>query len=339
MGVSLQQMYTQVHGESPAKRLAILVADDLQKVNDLIHAKMQSPVGMIPDLATHLVDAGGKRLRPMITLATSKMLQVEGDNPIRLATAVEFIHSATLLHDDIVDGSKLRRGRPAANRLWGNSASVLVGDFLFARSFALMVETGHLPVLDILSRASSIIAEGEVRQLAAIGNLDLPKQEYLAIAEAKTAELFAAAASVSAVIANAGTKQQQALDQFGRSLGMAFQLVDDVLDYQGLNSKLGKQVGDDFFEGKITLPLSIAYHSGSQSERKWWEDILDADERSESDLEKAGQLIERHNGLQETMERAIAFSETAKESLSMFEPGPCRDCLLDLCDFVVKRGY
>ena len=339
MGVSLQQMYTQVHGESPAKRLAILVADDLEKVNDLIHNRMKSPVGMIPDLATHLVDAGGKRLRPMITLATSKMLQVEGDNPIRLATAVEFIHSATLLHDDIVDGSKLRRGRPAANRLWGNSASVLVGDFLFARSFALMVETGHLPVLDILSRASSIIAEGEVRQLAAIGNLDLPKQEYLAIAEAKTAELFAAAASVSAVIANAGTKQQQALDQFGRSLGMAFQLVDDVLDYQGLNSKLGKQVGDDFFEGKITLPLSIAYHSGNQSERKWWEDILDADGRSESDLEKAGQLIERHNGLQETMALAIAFSETAKESLSTFEPSPCRDCLLDLCDFVVKRGY
>ncbi len=339
MGVSLQQMYTQVHGESPAKRLAILVADDLEKVNDLIHNRMKSPVGMIPDLATHLVDAGGKRLRPMITLATSKMLQVEGDNPIRLATAVEFIHSATLLHDDIVDGSKLRRGRPAANRLWGNSASVLVGDFLFARSFALMVETGHLPVLDILSRASSIIAEGEVRQLAAIGNLDIPKQEYLAIAEAKTAELFAAAASVSAVIANAGAKHQQALDQFGRSLGMAFQLVDDVLDYQGLNSKLGKQVGDDFFEGKITLPLSIAYHSGNQSERKWWEDILDADGRSESDLEKAGQLIERHNGLQETMALAIAFSETAKESLSTFEPSPCRDCLLDLCDFVVKRGY
>ena len=335
----MQQMYTQVHGESPAKRLAILVADDLEKVNDLIHNRMKSPVGMIPDLATHLVDAGGKRLRPMITLATSKMLQVEGDNPIRLATAVEFIHSATLLHDDIVDGSKLRRGRPAANRLWGNSASVLVGDFLFARSFALMVETGHLPVLDILSRASSIIAEGEVRQLAAIGNLDIPKQEYLAIAEAKTAELFAAAASVSAVIANAGAKHQQALDQFGRSLGMAFQLVDDVLDYQGLNSKLGKQVGDDFFEGKITLPLSIAYHSGNQSERKWWEDILDADGRSESDLEKAGQLIERHNGLQETMALAIAFSETAKESLSTFEPSPCRDCLLDLCDFVVKRGY
>lgn len=339
MGVNLQQINKPVSGENPAIRLAALVARELSEVNELITNRMQSPVGVIPDLAAHLVDAGGKRLRPMITLATSKMLGVTGDNPIKLATAVEFIHSATLLHDDIVDGSKLRRGRPAANRLWGNSASVLVGDFLFARSFALMVETGHLPVLDILSRASSIIAEGEVRQLSSIGNIDLPKVEYLAIIEAKTAELFAAAASISAVIANAPPTEQQSLDQFGRSLGMAFQLVDDVLDYQSRDAKLGKHIGDDFFEGKITLPLSIAYFAGDSEQRKWWESVLGADTRSDKDFQKAVNLIEHHNGMKDTLARASDYSQSAKEALSGFVPSACRDCLMDLCDFVVRRSY
>ncbi len=325
--------------KNPAERLAELVGDDLERVNAMITARMQSPVGMIPDLASHLVEAGGKRLRPMITLATSLMLGYRGDNHIRLATAVEFIHSATLLHDDIVDDSKLRRGKPAANRLWGNSASILVGDFLFARSFSLMVETGHLRVLDILSNASSIIAEGEVHQLAALGNIDLPISSYMAIIEAKTAELFAAAASVSASIAKRPKADEDALDRFGRSLGLAFQLVNDALDYGSVDAKLGKQIGDDFREGKITLPLSIAYHAGTKEEQKWWEDVLSADTRSEADLHEAIAKINAHNGLGLTVEKAKTCIQDAKQALSHFEDSALRTCLMDLCDFVVQHVY
>lgn len=337
MGIASQEIDRSIRDKNPVERLAALVADDLSRVNELIEQRMQSPVGMIPDLAAHLVDAGGKRLRPMITLATSKMLGAKGGNPIKLATAVEFIHSATLLHDDIVDGSKLRRGKTAANRLWGNSASVLVGDFLFARSFSLMVETGHLGVLDILSRASAVIAEGEVHQLAVIGNLELPMEDYLQIIEAKTAELFAAAASVSAVIAQASAPKQKALDQFGRFLGMAFQLVDDALDYGGLEDKLGKQTGDDFREGKITLPLSIAYHKATASEKIWWKKVLDADNRGSAELKRAIELIQHHGALEETLDRAQKYSIRAKSALSGFPDSSLRTCLMDLCEFVVQR--
>jgi len=332
----------EIHNETntdtnPAVRLSGLVATDMAKVNALIVQRMQSPVGMIPDLATHLVDAGGKRLRPMITLATAAMLGVSGDHHIKLAAAVEFIHSATLLHDDIVDGSKLRRGKPAANRLWGNSASVLVGDFLFARSFSLMVETGHLAVLDILANASSVIAEGEVRQLAVIGDTQLPISEYMAIIEAKTAELFAAAARVSAVIAGAGAKSEQAFDQFGRSLGLAFQLVDDALDYAGDDQELGKYVGDDFREGKVTLPLTLAYQRGSELEKKWWDEVLEAEQRSTLDWNKACQLIEQYQGVEDSLAKAETFAATAKAALSSFPPSEIHSCLVDLCDFVVTR--
>jgi octaprenyl-diphosphate synthase len=325
--------------KNPAQRLAQLVAGDLELVNAMIMDRMQSPVGMIPDLASHLVEAGGKRLRPMITLATASMLGYEGDNHIRLATAVEFIHSATLLHDDIVDDSKVRRGKPAANRLWGNSASILVGDFLFARSFSLMVETGHLPVLGILSHASSIIAEGEVHQLAALGNIDLPVSAYMRIIEAKTAELFAAAARVSAVITGQAEAREMALDRFGRSLGLAFQLVDDALDYGAQNPKLGKQVGDDFREGKVTLPLALAYHAGTEDEKAWWEQTLDKDERSERDLAQAISFMHQHGTIDETLSRARECVQDAKGALSPFPDGELRACLGDLCDFVVERGY
>ncbi|VAW02324.1 Decaprenyl diphosphate synthase [hydrothermal vent metagenome] len=325
--------------DNPASRLSVLVAEDMARVNDLVNKRMQSPVGMIPDLAAHLVDAGGKRLRPMITLATSAILGYRGDHHIRLATAVEFIHSATLLHDDIVDGSKLRRGKAVANRLWGNSASVLVGDFLFAQSFSLMVETGHLPVLGILARASSVIAEGEVHQLSVIGNIDLPIEEYLAIIEAKTAELFAAAARVSAVVAKRPLEEELALDQYGRCLGLAFQLVDDALDYAGDERNLGKQAGDDFREAKVTLPLAFAYQNSNADDKKWWQQILDADLRSDADLDMARQKINQHQGIEQTLLRAKAYTKQAKTALSGFAPSEIRDCLMDLSDYVITRRF
>ena len=333
MGIALKK----TDQKQPIEQLASLVEDGMSQVNDLIAERMQSPIGMIPDLAAHLVDAGGKRLRPMITLATSQILGVSGDNPIKLATAVEFIHSATLLHDDIVDGSELRRGKTAANRLWGNSASILVGDFLFARSFSLMVETGHIGVLGILSKASAVIAEGEVHQLAVIGNVDLPIKEYMKIIEAKTAELFAAAASVSAVIAGAPDKQQQALDSFGRCLGLTFQLIDDALDYSGNDDLLGKHTGDDFREGKLTLPLLLAYRKADADTQKWWQQVLEADTRNDDDLAKAIQLINQSGALEETLSQARKFALQAQTSLEIFEQSPIRDCLMELCDFLVQR--
>ncbi|MCF6292231.1 MAG: polyprenyl synthetase family protein [Robiginitomaculum sp.] len=333
MGIPLKK----TDQKQPIEQLASLVENGMSQVNDLIAERMQSPIGMIPDLAAHLVDAGGKRLRPMITLATSQMLGVSGDNPIKLATAVEFIHSATLLHDDIVDGSELRRGKTAANRLWGNSASILVGDFLFARSFSLMVETGHIGVLGILSKASAVIAEGEVHQLAVIGNVDLPIKEYMQIIEAKTAELFAAAASVSAVIANSTEQQQQALDKFGRSLGLAFQLIDDTLDYNGHDDVLGKHTGDDFREGKLTLPLLLAYRQADTNTQKWWQQILSADTRNDDDLAKATRLINQSGALEEALSQARKFALQAQTSLEIFSDSSIRNCLMELCDFLVQR--
>ena len=337
MGIALKETGQKADNKSPIEQLAILVKDELSQVNDLIAERMQSPIGMIPDLAAHLVDAGGKRLRPMITLATSQMLGVSGDKPIKLATAVEFIHSATLLHDDIVDGSELRRGKTAANRLWGNSASILVGDFLFARSFSLMVETGHLGVLDILSKASAVIAEGEVHQLSVIGNVDLPINEYMTIIEAKTAELFAAAASVSAVIATGSEQQQQALDKFGRSLGLAFQLIDDALDYSGHDDLLGKQIGDDFREGKLTLPVFITYNKADTETKNWWQQVLSAETRNDDDLAKAIDLINQSGAIEDTLSQAHKFALQAQASLEIFSDSPIRNCLMDLCDFLVQR--
>ena len=320
-------------------RLEAAFADEMEQVNALIIDRMQSPVGMIPDLAAHLVSAGGKRLRPLITLASADLVGYQGDAHYKLAATVEFIHSATLLHDDIVDGSPMRRGKPAANTVWGNAASVLVGDFLFARAFSLMVETGRLRVLDILAGASSIIAEGEVRQLAAIANLDMSEQEYMQIIEAKTAELFASAARVSAVIADLPEAQEEALDRYGRELGLAFQLVDDALDYAGNAKKLGKAVGDDFREGKITMPVAKAMQAGNTEEQEFWTEIFGKPERTKSDLEKAMQLISNHNAVPATLEQAAMHIRYAKKALQCFKPGHTRDLLCDVCDFVLERSF
>ncbi len=320
-------------------RLEAAFTDDMAKVNDLIIERMQSPVGMIPDLAAHLVRAGGKRLRPLITLASADLAGYTGDAHYKLAATVEFIHSATLLHDDIVDGSPMRRGKPAANTVWGNAASVLVGDFLFARAFSLMVETGRLRVLDILAGASSIIAEGEVRQLAAIANLDMSELEYMQIIEAKTAELFASAARVSAVIADLPEEQELALDRYGRELGLAFQLVDDALDYAGSAKKLGKAVGDDFREGKVTMPVAKAIQLASKDEQSFWTEAFSKPERNDHDLQHAMALITKHDAVQTTLDQARTHVRNAKSALQIFAPERTRTLLSDVCDFVIDRSF
>lgn len=319
-------------------RLAALLAEDLTAVDAIIHQYMTSPVGVIPNLAAHLIDAGGKRIRPLITLAAARICGGGGDGARKLAAAVEFIHSATLLHDDVVDVSSMRRGKKSANVVWGNSASVLVGDFLFARSFNLMVETGDIQVLDILARAASVIAEGEVMQLAAANDAEQTRERYMAIVEAKTAALFAAAGKAGAVAAGRPGVEATALDTYGRELGLAFQLVDDALDYGGLAATMGKNAGDDFREGKVTLPVLIAREAGDEAERAFWRRAMGG-ERSDDDFHRAVALIGRHDGIAKTLEAARAHATRAKEALNALPTNAYREALADLPDFVVDRAY
>ncbi len=320
------------------ERLANLLAGDLEAVDAIIHERMASPVGVIPNLATHLIDAGGKRIRPLITLASARLLGGGGDGPRKLAAAVEFIHSATLLHDDVVDVSSMRRGKKTANVVWGNSASVLVGDFLFARSFNLMVETGDIMVLDILARAASVIAEGEVMQLAAANDADTSRERYMEIVAAKTAALFAAAAKAGAVAAGRPGPEASALETYGRELGLAFQLVDDALDYGGLAASMGKNAGDDFKEGKVTLPVVFARDAGDEDERTFWRRVMSG-ERSEEDFHRAVALIKRHDAITQTLDAARAHAGNAKAALSALPANAYREALSDLTEFVVDRGH
>jgi octaprenyl-diphosphate synthase len=321
-----------------ADRLAALLAEDLQAVDALIHQHMSSPVGVIPNLAAHLIDAGGKRIRPLITLASARLCGGGGDAPRKLAAAVEFIHSATLLHDDVVDVSSMRRGRQSANMVWGNSASVLVGDFLFARSFNLMVETGDLQVLDILARAASVIAEGEVMQLAAANDAETSRERYMAIISAKTAALFAAAAKAGAVAAGRAGAEAAALETYGRELGLAFQLVDDALDYGGLSTAMGKNTGDDFREGKVTLPVVLARDAGDEGERAFWRRVMGG-ERSDDDFHRAVALIRRHNAIAHTLDAAREHAERARAALQRLPSNAYREALEALPEFVVERAY
>lgn len=323
---------------SAVDRLAALLSEDLAAVDSLIHQHMESPVGVIPNLATHLVDAGGKRIRPLITLASARLLGGGGDGPRKLAAAVEFIHSATLLHDDVVDVSSMRRGKKAANVIWGNSASVLVGDFLFARSFNLMVETGDLMVLDILARAASVIAEGEVMQLAAANDAETSRERYMEIVAAKTAALFAAAARAGAVAAGRPGLEAAALEIYGRELGLAFQLVDDALDYGGLSAAMGKNTGDDFKEGKVTLPVVFARDAGDESERAFWRRAMSG-ERTVDDFHRALALLRRHNAIGQTLDAARAHAEAAKGALLPLPSNAYSDALGELAEFVVDRAY
>ena len=319
--------------------LDVLVGDDLKAVNKVIVARMDSPIALIPQLAGHIVAGGGKQLRPLLTLVSSKLCGYQGSAHVLLAACVEFIHTATLLHDDVVDESELRRGSASANTLWGNNASVLVGDFLFSRSFELMVENGSLKVLGILSHASSIIAEGEVAQLMTTNDTATTEDDYYHVIRGKTAQLFAAACEIGAVIAERPEAEEKALQSYGMNLGIAFQLVDDVLDYSAKQATLGKTVGDDFREGKITLPVILAFARGTDEEKTFWKRTMEDLDQNEGDLEHAFALFEKHGALDEAMARAKAFGERAAEGLKPFADGPEKDALSDLIDFCVERTY
>ena len=316
-----------------------LTAAGMNGVNAVILDRMQSKVALIPELAGHLIAGGGKRMRPMLTLACASLLGDPGTRHYKLAAAVEFIHTATLLHDDVVDGSGLRRGRRTANLIWGNPASVLVGDFLFSRAFELMVEDGSLKVLGILSHASAVIAEGEVEQLTAQRRIETDEELYLAIIEAKTAALFSAACRIAPVIAEADEDKELALDRYGKHLGIAFQLVDDAIDYASDAGTMGKGVGDDFREGKMTLPLILAYARGSADDRAFLAAAVSGERNGEADLARATALMRATGALDETLERARHHGRRAIDALAGFPAGKAKAALVEAVEFAVARAY
>lgn len=323
----------------PIDVLHDLVAADLDKVNEAIIARMESPVELIPQLAGHLIASGGKRLRPMLTLASARMCGYQGSRHINLAVCVEFIHTATLLHDDVVDRSDLRRGVDTANVLWGNQASVLVGDFLFSRAFQLMVADGSIAVLKILSDASAVIAEGEVLQLMTAHDTETTEDAYLQVITAKTAALFAAACRVGAVVAKRPRAEEHALKSYGKNLGIAYQLVDDALDYSARQATLGKTVGDDFREGKVTLPVLLSYGRGSDDQRIFWRRVMVDGKQKKGDLERAIRLMTEHGALNDTVERARHYGAMARDALGIFPESEEKSALSSVIDFCIERAY
>ena len=326
-------------GREGIERLVALVGADMERVNAMILSRTGSDVTMIPEVANHLIESGGKRLRPMLTLATAALSNYRGDGHIKLAASVEFMHTATLLHDDVVDESEMRRGKKAARMLWGNEASVLVGDFLLGQAFKMMVEVGSLQCLDVLSTAAAVIAEGEVMQLGAAKNTATTEDEYLAVIRAKTAALFAAAAEVGPILAARDKTAEAACRSYGMNLGIAFQLIDDALDYGGAAAKLGKNVGDDFREGKITLPVVLAFRRGNDEERAFWKCTLSDSDVHEGDLDRAIQIMRSHRSLEDTVERARHYGAMAKDALALFPASPMRTALEEVVDFCVARAY
>lgn len=316
-----------------------LTAEDMNAVNAVILDRMQSKVALIPELAGHLIAGGGKRMRPMLTLASAALLDYPGTRQHKLAAAVEFIHTATLLHDDVVDGSEMRRGKRAANLIWGNPATVLVGDFLFSRAFELMVEDGSLKVLRILSHASAVIAEGEVDQLTAQRQIGTTEDDYLHIIGAKTAALFAAACQVAPVVAEAGEAAENALESYGRNLGVAFQLTDDAIDYTSEEEVMGKGLGDDFRDGKMTLPVILAHARGSTDDRAFWKAAMQGERSSDGDLVHAVNLLRVTGALDDTLEQARHYARRAIDSLSVFPDSNARRAMTDAAQFAVARAY
>jgi octaprenyl-diphosphate synthase len=318
-------------------RLVDLVAADMDRVNAQILARTGSEVAMIPEVANHLISSGGKRLRPILTVAMARLTHYAGDGHVKLAAAVEFMHTATLLHDDVVDDSEMRRGKLAARMLWGNEASVLVGDFLLGQAFKMMVEVASLRALEILSSAAAVIAEGEVMQLAAAKNTATTEDEYLAVIRAKTAELFAAACEVGPVLTSRPKAEQAACRSFGMNLGVAFQLVDDALDYGGKSAKLGKNIGDDFRDGKISLPVVLCYRRGSERERMFWRRALEQGDIADKDLEIAVGLMNKHRALEDTIKRARHYGAIAKDALALFPDSPLKAALVESVEFCINR--
>ncbi len=326
-------------GESRIEALNRLAAPDMERVNQVILSHAASHVSMIPDIANHLITSGGKRLRPMLTLATAGLCGYTGSGHIKLAATVEFMHTATLLHDDVVDQSNMRRGKLAARMLWGNEATVLVGDFLLGQAFKMMVEVGSLQALEVLSSAAVVIAEGEVMQLAAAKDTQTSEDDYLAVIRAKTAALFGAASEVGPILAGRSKAEIAACRGYGLNLGIAFQLIDDALDYGGKSAKLGKNVGDDFREGKITLPVVLSFRRGTEVERTFWRRTLEAGEIGDGDLETAITIMRKHRGLEDTVERARHYGAMAHDALELFPASPWKAALKDVVDFCIERAH
>jgi octaprenyl-diphosphate synthase len=326
------------HASPSIAQLIKLTAADMERVNTTILSRSGSEVTMIPEIAKHLIESGGKRLRPMLTLAMAQLAGYGGDGHVKLAAAVEFMHTATLLHDDVVDESEMRRGKLAARMVWGNEASVLVGDFLLGQAFKMMVEVGSLRALEILSTAAAIIAEGEVMQLAAAKNTATTEDEYLSVIRGKTAELFAAACEVGPTLGARPKAEQSACRSFGMNLGIAFQLVDDALDYGGKAAKLGKNVGDDFREGKITLPVVLSFRRGAEDERAFWRRVLEDGDAAEADLDHAIGLMTKHRALEDTIQRARHYGAIAKDALALFPASPMKEALEETVEFCIARS-
>ncbi|WP_424927193.1 polyprenyl synthetase family protein [Amaricoccus tamworthensis] len=331
-------MNTQTRVKTPVQNLQDILTDDMEAVNGLIRERMASEQApRIPEVTAHLVEAGGKRIRPLLTLATARMSGFEGTLHQNLAAAVEFIHTATLLHDDVVDESSKRRGRPTANLLWDNKSSVLVGDYLFARAFRMMVDTGSIRVLEILSNASAVIAEGEVLQLTVAGDISTGEETYLNVIRGKTAALFSAATEAGAVLAGAPEEHVDAVRGYGDALGISFQITDDLLDYGGLTAELGKNVGDDFREGKMSMPVIKAIAGADETEREFWQRTIGKNRQVDGDLEHALKLMAKHGALESTRAAALDHAARAREYLSILPEHPIRDELHALADFVVER--
>lgn len=328
----------QNRSSAPLDAMYTLIGNDLRKVDALIVSRVKDEIPLISNIVSHIIASGGKRIRPALTLICAKLCKYNGIRHIPLASAVEFIHTATLLHDDVVDESKLRRGLSTANEVFGNKASILVGDFLLSQAFQLMVSDGSLQVLKILSDASAVIAKGEVMQLMTEGEPQTSIQSYLEVISSKTAVLFAAACELGAVVSDK-KEYEESLRNFGMYLGIAFQLVDDALDYSADEKTLGKAVGDDFREGKITLPVILAYEASNAEEKAFWTRTLSDLQQTAQDIEQAGYLLNKHQSLTKTIAMAESYCDRARESLTVFPDSQPRTALLNLVDFCVSRAY
>ncbi len=316
-----------------------LIKKEFNETDKLIKKQINSDVNRIPKLSKHIIDLGGKRLRPMLTISCAKMLKIRNKNHIKLAAAVELLHTATLLHDDVVDESVYRRGEKTSHTLWDNKSSILVGDFLLGRAFQLMVETNSIECLSILSKAAAIIAEGEVLQLVETNNINIKETNYIKIIESKTAALFSSACEVGGVVSGANKSQKKKLFNFGKNLGTAFQLTDDALDYEGSSSKMGKNNGDDFYEGKVTLPVILALKNADRKEKDFWEKTFNKKVRNKTDLRIAKKIIKDKDTINQTLKLANKYGEKAKNIMKDFESNPIRNALIDLVDFSLVRNY
>jgi octaprenyl-diphosphate synthase len=328
-----------VNIDNRISKLKSFVAEDLQKMDQLIKELLENRESLIPMLANYLISSGGKRLRPVLTLLVAKMFDYAGNQHINLAAAIEFIHSATLLHDDVIDESSLRRGVATANSKWGSKASILVGDFLLSQSFQLMVQSGSLKILDILSHISAMISEGEIRQLVSTHNLQVTDNDYIAIITAKTAVLFAAAAQIGAVVSQRSAEEEMALYNFGLELGIAFQIIDDTLDYAATQETLGKAIGDDFLEGKVTLPVIIAYHKSDEVDKSFWQRTITDFNQEGEDLQTAIGLMEKHDAFVLSFARAKQYATKAAGRLDIFPEHEVKTILLDILTFALERSF